>query len=250
MQLHLGFPTLCVEEQSCASFAQDDEMDSDAFSAARTPSPGRISQGRGMCTISSIDAVLIFKSAKHDCTKRDRLANRFAKEFGITAKAVRDIWNLRTWAQTTKPFWSPSDETHFLKREHRKNTKRMSMKKSVAKKAPPQENHIPTISITPPFADSFFWTQGGPQRSVSEHSVHPTAIRNVCPQSPATIAAHSDLRNSKKRRFFDGEWMMEPSFIAQDFEAIFLEWSNTNPTFTLGYDDFVNDNASARTAGL
>ena len=190
-----------------------------------------------MCTISSNDAVLIFNSAKHDCTKRDRLANRFAKEFGITAKAVRDIWNLRTWVQTTKPFWSPSDEAHFLKRERRKNTKRMSMEKSVAKKAPPQENHIPTISITAPFADSFFWSQGAPQRSVSEHSVHPTAIRNVCPQSPATIAAHSDLTNVVKRRFYDGEWMIEPSFIAQDFEAIFLEWSNMNPTFTLGYED-------------
>jgi hypothetical protein len=233
MQLHLGFATRCVEEQSCASFAQDDEMDSDAFSAARTPSPGRISQGRGMCTISSNDAVLIFNSAKHDCTKRDRLANRFAKEFGITSKAVRDIWNLRTWAGTTKPFWSPSDEAHFLKREHRKNTKRVSMKQSVAKKAPPQENDVPTISMT---ADSFFWTQGSPQCEISDCSVPRTAIPNVCPQSPATIAAHADLRNSKNRRFFDGEWMIEPSFIAQDFEDCFLEWSNVNPTFTLGYD--------------
>jgi hypothetical protein len=110
------------------------------------------------------------------------------------------------------------------------------MKQSVAKKAPPQENDVPTISITPPFADSFFWTQGALQCEISECIVPRTAIPNVCPQSLTTIAAHADLRNSKNRRFFDGEWMIEPSFIAQDFEDCFLEWSNMNPAFTLGYD--------------
>jgi hypothetical protein len=213
-----GFRTRFVDmEQRCVSFAQDDHFDSDALSAERTPSPGKPSQGRGVCTISSNDAILIFNAAKHDRTKRDRLATRFANEFGITPKAVRDIWNLHTWAQTTKPFWSPLDETQFLKRTNRKNTKRMSMKQSVTERAP---GDVVT-------------------------SVRPTAIRNVCPQSPATTVVHSDLKNS---RFFDGEWMIQPSFIVQDFESIFLEWSNMN--FTLGYDDFVNDNASARTAGL
>ena len=76
----------------------------------------------------------------------------------------------------------------------------------------------------------------------------PHAPPMAIPQSPATIAAHSDLRNS--RRVFDGEWIIHPSFIVQEFEAIFFEWSNMNPTFTLGYDDFVHDNASARSAGL
>jgi hypothetical protein len=79
-------------------------------------------------------------------------------------------------------------------------------------------------------------------------SVPLTAICHVCPQSSATTAVHSDLKNSS--RFFDGEWIICPSFITQDFESIFIEWSNMNPTFTLGYDDFVSDNASARTAGL
>jgi len=258
-----GLRTRFAEEQSSVSLAQDDQLDSDALSAERTPSPGKPSQGRGVCRISSNDAILIFNAAKHDRTKRDRLANRFAKEFGITSKAVRDIWNLRTWVQTTKPFWTPPDETKFLKRELCKNTKRMPLKQSVPKRALPQEKHIPTISITPRFEDSLCkesstpWTPEGPifdveitgyhGRSVSEHSVPPTAIRNVCPQSPASIAAHSDLRNS--RRVFDGEWIIHPSFIVQEFESVFLEWSNTNPTFTLGYDDFVNDNASGRSAG-
>jgi hypothetical protein len=206
MDRHSGLRTRFVEEQSCVSLAQDDQLDSDALSAERTPSPGKPSQARGVRTISSNAAILIFNAAKHNRTKRDRLAHRFAKEFGITPKAVRDIWNLRTWVHTTKPFWLPPDEKHFLKREHHKNTKRISMKQSVAKPAPPQEKDIPAISITPRFADSI-WTQEAPgildveMSAASECSVPAPAapdIRNVCPHSPATIAAHSDLR---KRRF-------------------------------------------------
>jgi hypothetical protein len=243
-----GCRTLFCEEHSCVSFAEDDQLDRDALSASRTPSPGgKNSQGRGVCTISSNDAITIFNAAKHDRTKRNCLANQFAQKFGITPKAVRDIWNLRTWVHTTKPFWLPPDEKHFLKREHHKNTKRISMKQSVAIPAPSQEKDIPAISITPRFADSF-WTQEAPgilDVEINECSVPPTAIRNVCPHSPATIAAHSDLR---KRCFFDGEWMIQPSVIAQEFESIFLEWSNQ--PFKVCYDDFVHDNESARTAGL
>ena len=46
------------------------------------------------------------------------MATSLATQFGITAKAVRDIWNLRTWAQTTRPCWTPADcstdHDHFL----------------------------------------------------------------------------------------------------------------------------------------
>jgi hypothetical protein len=246
MERHSGLRTRFVEEQSCVCLAPDDRFDSDALSAERTPSPAKpSSQGRGVCTISSNNAILIFNAAKHDRSKRDRLATRFAIEFGITPKAVRDIWNLRTWVKTTKPFWSQVDETNFLRRELRRNTKRMPMKRSVAKRAPPQVQDIPTISI-PRFQDSFCRTQEGPTydveitgyhgRSVSETSEPTMSIPHAppmaIPQSPATIAAHSDLRNS--RRVFDGEWIIHPSFIVQEFESVFLEWSNMNPTFTLG----------------
>ena len=27
----------------------------------------------------------------------------------ITAKAIRDIWNMRTWRKTTQPFWDAAD---------------------------------------------------------------------------------------------------------------------------------------------
>ena len=58
-------------------------------------------------------AIQIFR-AKADREVRDTLAMSLATQFGITAKAVRDIWNLRTWAQTTRPCWTQADHGHFL----------------------------------------------------------------------------------------------------------------------------------------
>ena len=52
---------------------------------------------RGVCTITEEEAVIIFRANKAERVKRDRLASRLADEYGITAKAVRDIWSLRTW---------------------------------------------------------------------------------------------------------------------------------------------------------
>ena len=58
-------------------------------------------------------AIQIFE-AKADREVRDTLAASVAAQFGITAKAVRDIWNLRTWVQTTEPYWTQADHAHFL----------------------------------------------------------------------------------------------------------------------------------------
>ena len=60
-----------------------------------------------------MQAIQIFE-AKADREVRDTLAASVATQFGITAKAVRDIWNLRTWVQTTKPYWTQADHDFFL----------------------------------------------------------------------------------------------------------------------------------------
>ena len=41
--------------------------------------------------------------------QRGTEAASLAAQFGITPKAVRDIWNLRTWTKTTMPFWTQAD---------------------------------------------------------------------------------------------------------------------------------------------
>jgi hypothetical protein len=64
---------------------------------------------RGMCIITNEAAVAIFKARDGHRKKQDKLATRLSSEYGISTKAVRDIWNLRTWSHVTKPFWTPKD---------------------------------------------------------------------------------------------------------------------------------------------
>lgn len=72
----------------------------------------------GVCTISEKGAVLIYLSKKVQASRRgDGLAMRLAEKFGITAKAVRDIWSLRSWAATTRPHWTPEDHDKFMKKK-------------------------------------------------------------------------------------------------------------------------------------
>jgi multidrug efflux pump subunit AcrB len=86
-----------------------------------------------------------------------------AQELGITPKAVRDIWNLRTWARATRPHWTPLDEEAFTK------------KKSCAA-----------------FCDS--------------------------KRKPTPQTYHNIHR-------FDGEWMIDPSFITLALETVLMEWN-------------------------
>ena len=68
--------------------------------------------------LDTSDVVMIFlaKRAGYAGFFGKRLAKKLAKEYGVTPKAVRDIWNLRTWKLVTEPFWSAADrETALLK---------------------------------------------------------------------------------------------------------------------------------------
>ena len=55
--------------------------------------------------LTAESAVEIFKAGGPGA-KRSGLSKVFAERYGITMKAVRDIWNLRTWTHVTMPFWS------------------------------------------------------------------------------------------------------------------------------------------------
>ena len=42
------------------------------------------------------------------------LSGMLGRRYGMTAKAVRDIWNLRTWAKVTAPFWNAEERQKAL----------------------------------------------------------------------------------------------------------------------------------------
>ena len=102
-------------------------------------------------------ATMIFR-AKANRVKRDSLSAELAAEFGITSKAVRDIWNLRTWTWTTMPYWTQAEYDDFLpkhlceecKVEHKAgNVRVLSDACELCANPPPLGR--PTIDRTVPF---------------------------------------------------------------------------------------------------
>ena len=66
-------------------------------------------------TLTAHDAIDIYL-AKASRSARDSLTSVLSKRYNITMKAVRDVWNLRTWAWATMPFWTRSDLEKFLRK--------------------------------------------------------------------------------------------------------------------------------------
>ena len=73
----------------------------------------RVCSGAARVRTHHTQATMIFR-AKANRVKRDSLSAELAAEFGITSKAVRDIWNMRTWTWTTLPYWTQADHDDFL----------------------------------------------------------------------------------------------------------------------------------------
>ena len=65
--------------------------------------------------IDASTAIEIFRAKLGERTPRDGTAARIAAKHSITQKAVRDIWNLRTWAAATQPIWAPADHKRWAK---------------------------------------------------------------------------------------------------------------------------------------
>jgi hypothetical protein len=150
----------------------------------------------GVCSISQAEAVIIFLAgSRHNSSGgRGKLSARLSKEFGITPKAVRDIWNLRTWTRDTRPHWTPLDEETFTKKKSR------AVFRNSTRKPTRQTSH--NISMC---------------ASIKRHRSKP------------------DLQMPTYSNRLDGEWMIDPSFIAQDFKVVLMEWHDIVRHATLLY---------------
>ena len=62
------------------------------------------------------EAAIKIYLAKASCSPRDGTSSALAKQYNITMKAVRDVWNLRTWRWRTMPYWTSSDLKKFLRK--------------------------------------------------------------------------------------------------------------------------------------
>ena len=73
---------------------------------------------RGPCVISAEQARLIFLARQQPFGARN-LAARIAPQVGISSKAIRDIWSLRTWTHVTRAHWTPADHDRYTRKQHK-----------------------------------------------------------------------------------------------------------------------------------
>jgi hypothetical protein len=78
-----------------------------------SPTRGGLTEGN---KISADDAIAIFQARGPYAGRHPTLSNDLAREHGITPKAVRDIWSLRSWWVVTRPLWSAADHEKFRAR--------------------------------------------------------------------------------------------------------------------------------------
>ena len=62
------------------------------------------------------DAAIAIFLARDSGEGRDGKSKTLSEQHRITTKAVRDVWNLRTWARDTMPYWTREDEMKFLRK--------------------------------------------------------------------------------------------------------------------------------------
>ena len=62
------------------------------------------------------EAAINIYLAKAWRTPRDSTSAQLAAQYGITMKAVRDIWNQRTWPWVTMPYWTREDWDLFARK--------------------------------------------------------------------------------------------------------------------------------------
>jgi len=79
---------------------------------------GARNAARGVCVLTAEEAIEIFVARKERWGRRDQVATRLALRFGVVPRTVRDIWNLRTWTETTRQLWSSADVAREANSKH------------------------------------------------------------------------------------------------------------------------------------
>ena len=60
----------------------------------------------GRARLNPEQAINIFKQR---ATKTKDTATLLATKYGVSSKAIRDIWTRKSWAEDTRPFWTHLD---------------------------------------------------------------------------------------------------------------------------------------------
>lgn len=224
-------------DTSRASNAAGDQHENNQAGSRPIPSPSNheehsASKSVGVCTISPADAITIFVAKQQKTrTKRDRLASRLAHEYSITSKAVRDIWNLRTWSRKTRPYWTELDTAHFAgKRQSRSRSASTVPSTAVEvdfEQTPPQDN-VPTSHAAAGYAVQSVQDEQE-DLILSEHDDSQDAVDETRAPSTGFSTLADDLSiPASSLQAHAGEWLVDSAIIVQEFEEIFLSWHHSS----------------------
>ena len=118
---------VCTRASEDAGTSVDEEQERSAARPAHAnvrlaggKPPRSAPAARAVCVLTAEQAVTIFLARKERTGKRGTVANRLACRYGVSPRTVRDIWNLRTWTEATRPQWSSADFACAAKKESMK----------------------------------------------------------------------------------------------------------------------------------
>lgn len=114
-------------------------LPSEGVPSAQAPSVSGLGVG-----ITAPAAITIYQAK---AKKTHRTGAHLSQLFGVTPKAIRDIWNLRSWTLTTKPYWSEQD------REKYESSPRNFRGGSAAAEAPARGSPPESPSLTTTFVE-------------------------------------------------------------------------------------------------
>jgi hypothetical protein len=138
------------------SAATDADADADADTA-----PVRASAPKSTMKLNKAAALAIFQARAGRSTRgwRSNLSAALGRQYGLTAKTVRDIWNGRTWAKVTKPFWTAEEKRLYEAKEKYKAGKmQYEASKMQACSGHPTPYPTPnTLATHLPCADRLWW---------------------------------------------------------------------------------------------
>jgi hypothetical protein len=106
----------------------------------------------GSPELTARGALAIFLARKQRSGSQD-LSSKLADRFGVSPKTVRNIWNLRTWAETTRPLWSPAEVARGAnKRRSAPKAHEAAAGCSGTRAQPPAPKHAPKATPVKPLS--------------------------------------------------------------------------------------------------
>jgi len=182
--------------------------------ATRPPTPCVRNLVMGAHALTAEAATTVFLAKRH---LKNGLLQLLATEFSISTKAVRDIWELRTWSRTTEPYWTPEEGAKYIdKHAKAAANKRRAGQRVELTSAQPSRDNVKTPTALELHLD------------LSLPSIYVAA---TSPQSPFGPVEDTRIEQIVST---ESPWIIETAFVAQDFEALNKEWEQIQSLLVRG----------------